>query len=51
MAEIPLLTSPSNHPLLKYLYISTARKAKLLVIFKAAHLDFLPKLTAYYTNV
>lgn len=46
MANIPLLTSPSTWLLLKCLYISTPHKAKLLVIFKAAHLDFLPNLTA-----
>jgi len=47
MAKSPLLTSPSTCPLLKCLQIPTPRKTKLLVIFKAAHLDFSPKLIAY----
>lgn len=36
----PFLTSPNIHPVLKCLYITMPSKAKLLVIFKAARLDF-----------
>lgn len=50
VAKTSLLISPSTCLLLKCLYISTPLEAKLPVIFKAAHLDFLPNLTFVVTQ-